>query len=123
MKASPLRTVALIVLPTFYNADAHGRKERVESEKFTKTMEEIAEHFGGGVLWRFDREVPTGYWWDRGVLYVDELAAIEVDIPLGRQPRAWLVEYAKTTLLHRFRQEAIYVKFIRSIEVETVVAD
>jgi hypothetical protein len=65
--------------PTTYNPDAQGERAKVEDEKFDQTMEEIAKRFGGGVLWRFDREVPRGYWWDRGMMYSDELAAVEVE--------------------------------------------
>ncbi len=68
MEASPRRIVALVILPTTYNPDAQGQRERVEDEKFSQTMEEIATRFGGGVLWRFNRETPRGYWWDRATL-------------------------------------------------------
>lgn len=57
-----------------------------------------------------------GFWWDRGIVHRDVLALIEVDIPDTRNNRAWLKSYAKNALLKRFRQEAIYLKFVTPIE-------
>jgi len=112
--------VALLVLPQAYNPDEHGRRRNVPDEKFRKTAEEIAKRFGGGVLWRFEDGAPTGYWWDRGFLYQDELAVIEVDIPGTPAARTRLRQYARDVLLPRFQQEAIYIKLIGPVEVELV---
>lgn len=117
MTEAARRLVALLVLPQVYNPDRHGRRRRVEDEKFRQTVEEVARQFGGGVLWRFEQGSPTGYWWDRGVLYNDELAVIEVDIPDEPAAQTWLRRYARDVLIPRFRQEAIYIKLIGPVRV------
>lgn len=114
------RIVALVVLPQLYDPDEHGRRRAVEDEKFERTAEEIARQFGGGVLWRFEREPPHGYWWDRGILHEDELAVLEVDIPDEAASRDWLERYAREVLLPRFEQEAIYMKLVGPVEVAIV---
>lgn len=114
--------VALIVLPQEYNADERGERRPVETEKFDETMEEIAKRFGGGALWRFKNEPPRGYWWNRGVLLQDELAVIEVDIPDDSAAKQWLRNYVHDVLVHRFNQEAIYIKIVGPVEVIIVQA-
>jgi hypothetical protein len=108
--------VALVVLPEAYNPDSTGRRRPIEDEKFAQTMRELAAHFGGGALWRFRAGSPRGYWWSRGVLYEDELAVIEVDIPQEPAARAWLRRYARQVLIPRFEQEAVYIKLIGPVE-------
>ena len=110
----------LIPLPLTYNPDAHGARSPIEQEKFDKTMEEIAMRFGGGMFWAFRNDPPQGFWWDRGTLYRDVLAAIEVDIPDTADARAWLEFYARDVLLKRFNQEAIYLKFVGPVETVVV---
>lgn len=56
-------------------------------------------------------------------MYSVELAAVEVDIPDDRRARSWLTTYVRKILLRRYRQEAIYVRLIGPIEVETVTVD
>ncbi len=107
---------ALIRLPMEYNADARGDRRRVEDEKFIQTAEEIAARFGGGTLFRLEKGNPKGFWWGQGVLYDDDLAAVEVDVPDTVESRAWLRDYAKRVLMKRFEQEAIYIKLIGPIE-------
>ena len=46
----------------------------------------------------------------------DTLALLEVDVPDTAEARGWLRGYARGVLLVRFRQEAIYLKFIGPIE-------
>lgn len=41
---------------------------------------------------------------------------IEVDIPDTAESREWLRAYARDTLRERFRQKAIYLKFVGPIE-------
>jgi hypothetical protein len=48
VKSKPL--VALILLPQTYNADRQGRRRKIEDEKFSKTMAEMAAQFGGGAF-------------------------------------------------------------------------
>ncbi|HEX9727360.1 MAG TPA: hypothetical protein VGA37_02505 [Gemmatimonadales bacterium] len=112
--------MALITLPHTHNPDVHGNRRRVEDEKFEQTMEELAARFGGGALWRLDEGTPRGYWWDRGILYEDELAVLEVDIPEQSAAQRWLREYARDVLLPRFDQKAIYIKFVGPAEVTLV---
>ncbi|MBC7790418.1 MAG: hypothetical protein H7Z74_10765 [Anaerolineae bacterium] len=115
--------VALVVLPQRYNPDAKGKRRGVEDAKFEETMGEIASRFGGGVLWRYDSAPPRGFWWDRGVLYADEMTVVEVDIPNDATARQWLIEYARNTLGPRFKQKAIYLRFVGPIEVDVVTVD
>lgn len=115
--------VALVVLPQRYNPDAKGERRRVEDAKFEKTMGEIAVQFGGGVLWRHNASPPRGFWWDRGVLYADEITVVEVDIPNDATAKEWLVQYARNILGPRFKQKAIYLRFIGPIEVDVVTVD
>ena len=115
--------VALVVLPERYNMGAPGLGRSVEEDKFERTMAEIAARFGGGVLWRFRREAPKGFWWDRGVLYRDEMSVLEVDLPNDASAKRWLAGYARETLLERFGQEAIYIKFVGPIQIDLVRID
>lgn len=71
---------------------------------------------GGGTLFVFRQGGPRGFWWDRGVVDRDTLALLEVDIPDTAAARGWLRGYAREVLLKRFRQKAIYLKFIGPVE-------
>jgi hypothetical protein len=44
------------------------------------------------------------------------LALIEVDVPDTSVSRAWLRVYARDVLRERFRQKAIYLKFVGPVE-------
>lgn len=103
----------LIPLPCYYNADRDGHRRRIEDEKFTSTAEEVALAFeGGGTLWRWpNSSTMRGFWWSRGFLHQDVLAALEVDVLDTPQNRAWFQNWA-LALLERFKQDAIYVKFV-----------
>ena len=116
MPEKPSQITILIPLPLFYNQDRHGVREPVEDEKFIVTAEEITRRFGGGVLHRFENELPTGFWWNKGVLSQDEMGAFEVDILDTEENRRWMKSYAKEVLLKRFRQDAIYIRFIGPVE-------
>ena len=67
---------AIIRLPLEYNADRHGMRGPVEEAKYVETAKEIATRFGGGTLFRWEQGKPTGFWWGKGVLYDDDLAAM-----------------------------------------------
>lgn len=102
----------LVPLPILYNPDPAGNRRPVEDEKLRMAAEELARRFGGGVLWRFpEGSAPTGFWWNRGILDIDTLAMLEVDVPDTEESRAWLEAYAENVLMERFEQEAIYLKF------------
>ena len=111
---------ALIPLPLFYNPnpDEQGNRKPVEDEKFVRTGEEIATNplFGGGILYVFRHEEARGFWWDKGVVDKDVHALLEVDIPDTEANRAGLESYAKDVLLRRFRQKAIYIKFVGPVQ-------
>jgi hypothetical protein len=107
----------LIHLPVFYNPDQRGRRRRVEDEKFVLTAEEVAVQFhGGGTLHVFPGGEARGFWWNKGIVDRDVLALLEVDVPDTVESRRWLLKYARDVLIRRFRQEAIYMKFIRPVE-------
>ena len=103
-------------LPVFYNPDAAGRRAPVEDDKFLDTAEELARRFGGGTLFVFRHDPPRGFWWDEGIVDRDVLALIEVDVPDTAESREWLRAYARDTLRERFRQKAIYLKFVGPVE-------
>lgn len=118
------RTIcALILLPVTYNPDALGRRSPVEDAKFLMTAEEIAKRFGGGTIFRFQEGRAQGVWWDKGVLFQDDLAVVEVDVPDSGASREWLRRYAKDVLMDRFQQEAIYIKFVGPIEQMIVIKE
>ena len=113
---APGLVTILLRLPLFYNPDAQGKRELVEDEKFMRTAEEIAEQFGGGTLFVFRRDEPRGFWWDQGIVDRDTLGLLEVDAPDTAATREWFRAYARTVLLGRFRQKAIYLKFVGPVE-------
>ena len=106
----------LLRLPLFYNPDAADRRAPVEDDKFRDTAEDLARRFGGGTLFVFRNEPPRGFWWDQGVLDRDVLVLVEVDVPDTAETRAWLRAYARDVLRQRFRQKAIYLKFVGPVE-------
>ena len=112
----PRLVTVLLRLPLFYNPDTQAGREPVEDERLIRTAEEIAQQFGGGTLFMFRQEDPRGFWWDQGVVDRDTLALLEVDVPDTAEARDWLRGYARGVLLKRFRQKAIYLKFIGPVE-------
>ena len=44
------------------------------------------------------------------------LALIEVDVPDTAESREWMRGYARDVLRERFRQKAIYLKFVGPVE-------
>ena len=113
-------TTLLMPLPTYYNPDAKGVRKPIEKRKFTRTAEEISRHFDAGAeLQVFRRDKPQGFWWDRGILAQDVLAYISADLPDTEQTREWVRSYARTKLMVRFRQDAIYLRWL-AVETELV---
>ncbi len=106
----------LLRLPLFYNPDAAGARAPVEDEKFLETADELAQQFGGGTLFVFRHDPPRGFWWDQAIIDRDVLALIEVDVPDTEDARGWLRAYARDVLCRRFRQRAIYLKFVGPVE-------
>ena len=93
-----------------------GQRAPIEDEKFLETADELARRFGGGTLFVFRQDPPRGFWWDQGMVDRDVLALIEVDVPDTSESREWLRVYARDVLRERFRQKAIYLKFVRPVE-------
>src|SRR5438128_1431863 len=106
----------LLRLPVFYNADAEGRRAAIEDDRFLETADELAQQFGGGTLFLFRHDPPQGFWWDEGIVDRDTLALIEVDVPDTAESREWMRGYARDVLRERFRQKAIYLKFVGPVE-------
>ena len=117
------KITAIIVLPIEYNADEGGRRRPIEDEKYVETADDIAKEFGGGTFFRFPKGQAQGFWWGKGILFRDELAAVEVDVPDTATSREWLRKYVKEILLRRFEQEAIYIKFVGPIEQMIVIRE
>ncbi len=88
----------------------------MEDGTFLDTADEIARHFGGGTLFVFRHDPPRGFWWDAGIVDQDVLALIEVDVPDTTESREWLRAFARDVLRERFRQRAIYLKFVGPVE-------
>jgi hypothetical protein len=117
MSNSPTGWVTVLLrLPVFYNPDAALHRASVEDDKFLNTADELARRFGGGTLFVFRRDQPRGFWWDQGIVDRDVLALIEVDVPDTTESREWLRAYARDVLRERFRQRAIYLKFVGPVE-------
>ena len=112
----------LLRLPVFYNPDAAGYRAPVEDDKFLDTADELAHRFGGGTLFTFRHDSPRGFWWDHGIVDRDVLALIEVDVPDSTESREWLRAYTRGVLRERFRQKAIYLKFVGPVE-HLIVSD
>lgn len=115
------RTITLLMpLPTYYNPDAQGVREPIEKWKFTRTAQEISKHFDAGAeLQVFRRDKPHGFWWDRGLLAKDVLGFISADLPDTEETREWMRLYARTKLLARFQQDAIYLRWL-AVETELI---
>ena len=108
---------ALIPLPLYYNADRRGRRKHIEDAKLVATAEETARFLKeGGTLHVYRDARPRGFWWDNGIVDQDVHALLEIDFVDSPRNRRWVAEYARRVLLRRFRQKAIYVKFIGPIE-------
>ena len=70
-------------------------------------------NLSGGGTWHANK---TGIWLDDGMLYYDELRIFEFDLEDKEANRQLVIKYVKETLLNRFKQIAIYVKFIPYVE-------
>ena len=64
----------------------------------------------------FVDEEARGFWWNQGIVERDVLALLEVDVPDTTESREWLHTYARDVLIPRFRQKAVYMKFVRPVE-------
>ena len=95
----------LIHLPLYYNDGTE-----VEDEKFTQTIEELAEKFGGGTIY----ENVGGVWYSKGKRFEDRIKVIVITVPEVPEIKEWVVSYAQDTLRHRFRQEKLWLRFIKS---------
>jgi hypothetical protein len=113
---------ALIYLPEYYNLSDKGKKKKIEKKKFSQTAEEIALDISGGGTWH--RESPhyyrhkDGIWYDpeTSELYRDNIRIFEFDVRDSKKMRDTVIDYVKDTLLRRFEQIAIYVKFVPRVE-------
>lgn len=104
---------ALVLLPKFYNPDAAGSREPVEPAKYERTAMEITERFEEGGTLHDPGNPPVGFWWNRGFVDRDVLVILEHDFEDTIENRTWLENYARDVLLERFRQKAIYIKYVR----------
>ena len=104
-----------LYLPEYYNPDSEGKREKIDEDKFIKTAEEIALQLsGGGVLHPHYNK--SGIWYDDNIKYSDDLRIFEFDIVDKQENKDWLIQYVRDTLLKRFKQIAIYIKFIPYVE-------
>jgi hypothetical protein len=124
-EATPESVVSVLIpLPVFYNPDAQGVRRAVDDEKFMTTADEIAKEWeAGGTIRVFRDGNPRGFWWDKGIVDRDVLALLEVDLVDSPEMRGWFKAYAKTVLLERFDQKAIYLKFVGPVETLVVTRE
>lgn len=118
------RITVIVLLPEYYNPDEYGRRGKVEEYKFRVTGKEITQMMmqrygkGGG---SFIPEPEKGYWGEKGVIYEDDMMALQIDnFPNTGEDKHWLRQYAQDVLCARFRQKVIYIKFVPLIEVYEV---
>jgi hypothetical protein len=104
---------ALVFLPKFYNPDAEGNRDPVEHVKYERTAIEITERFEEGGTLHDPGNPPVGFWWNKGFVDRDVLVILEHDFEDTIENRRWLETYARDVLLERFRQQAIYIKYVR----------
>jgi hypothetical protein len=109
--------MALIPLLTFYNPDEARVRKPVEDEKFVATLDELAQlTHEGGVLRIYRDGNVRGAWWDRGLVDHDVHAVLEIDFEDSEPAREKLETYVRTVLRKRFRQKAMYVKYVLPME-------
>lgn len=111
-------TTALILLPVEYNADEAGRREPVEDEKFWVTVQEVTRELRveGGTIQVYRDGNVRGIWWDKGVVDRDTHAVIEIDIEDTAESREALRLYVERVLIDRFRQKAIFIRFVVPVD-------
>jgi hypothetical protein len=111
-------TTALILLPISYNPDEAGKREPIEDEKFWITAEEVSRELRveGGTIHLYRDGNVRGIWWDRSIVDRDTHAVIEIDMEDTTHSRRNLIDYVREVLLNRFRQKAIYIKFIVPVD-------
>ena len=117
------KVCALVVLPIEYNPDEQGNRKPVEDEKLKVSAEEISKEFDGAALYRFEKGQARGFWWDKGILFKDELAVVEAIAPDSSESREWIRRYARDVLRPRFDQKAICIKFVGPIELMIVIKE
>lgn len=110
------KTLTQVFLPVKYNPDESGKAQEIEENMFRVTAEEISRSFSGGGFIRENPEPITGVWVDKDEAFWDSIIIIEFDIDNTSSDRRRVIEYVKNTLLGRFRQKAIYVRFVPNIE-------
>ncbi len=118
------RITAIILLPNYYNPDKYGRRKKVEEYKFRVTGKEITkmmvQRYGKGGC-SLIPEPEKGYWGKKGVIFEDDMRALEIDnFPNTEEDKRWLLQYAQDVLCARFRQEAIYIRFVPLVEIYEV---
>lgn len=105
-----------VFLPIDYYPGEDGVVQKVEEEKFKKTMEDIALTISGGGFLRESPESIHGIWTDKEETFWDDIKIIEFDVEDTKSTRRKIIKYVRDVLLNRFGQIAIYVRFIPNIE-------
>ncbi len=65
---------------------------------------------------RHPSQICSQHEWNEGIVDRDVLALIEVDVPDTAESRQWLRAYARDVLRERFRQKAVYLKFVGPVD-------
>ena len=103
----------VILIPTHYNADSNGIREKINDDEYTITYKELMRKLGGCT---YDPTVKKGAWKDDdGKEYYDDNTSFYSDYDDTETNRQFLNDY-KEILRIRFKQKAIYMT-ISPIEI------
>ena len=103
----------VILIPTHYNADVKGKREKINDDEYTITYKELMRNLGGCT---YDPIAKKGAWKDKdGKEYYDDNTSFYSDYDDTETNRQFLNEY-KGILKIRFKQKEIYIT-ISSIEI------
>lgn len=102
-----------ILIPTHYNADNYGPREKINGDEYTTTYIELMRNLGGCT---YDETVKKGAWKDDdGKEYYDDNTTFYSDYDNTETNKQFLNDY-KEILKIRFRQKEIYMT-ISNIEI------
>jgi hypothetical protein len=102
-----LKKRVVILIPTHYNANNNGIREKINGDEYATTYMELTRQFGGCT---YDPAVKHGGWIDDsdGKEYYDENTTFYSDYDDTEENKQFLNDY-KEILKARFRQKEIYM--------------
>jgi len=100
-----LKKRVTIFVPTHYNADGEGVREKINDDEYAATYKELMRNLGGCT---HDPTIKKGAWVDDGKEYYDNNVSFYSDYDDTEANKQFLNEY-KEILKVRFRQKEIYM--------------